>query len=235
MIKKMYVKMVLAIAMLTVCGTVQAQGFLKKLTKSASKVTETLTTTESVDTSAIEDAVKTIQWDSIPVYSAQKFLITDEQGNQLTNADGTPMYRVLLVDQFGRKRSAAAVKAQQEKFNNALISILAKVGSGAIIGAISGGGKGAAVGAAAGTLASIDDIKEAKRQKKSLNQQKKLLAEYQKNFTEEGLPIDAKVDTSKLTDLGLKEDNTVTVTADNIKKELESADFNTTDDSVFDF
>lgn len=237
MMKSLSVKLAIALVMLAVCGSVQAQGFLKKMKQAAEKVTKqvenvTGTTTEATST---EEAEKNIKWSDIPVYTAQKFLITDEAGQQLTNEDGTPMYRVFLVDQFGNKRSAAAVKAQQQKLNSALLSILAKVGGGALIGGLTGGKEGALTGAAAGGLASIDNIKEAKKQQKSLKQQEKLLAEYQQNFTEEGLPVDASVDTSKLTDLGLKEDNVTTITADNIKQELASTEFNTTDDSVFDF
>ncbi len=69
-----------------------------------------------------------------------------------------------------------------------------RLGLGAGIGALQNGLSGAAVGAGMGALASIDDISMAKKQKKSLKQQKILLAEYQKNFTEEGKPINAKVD-----------------------------------------
>ena len=93
---------------------------------------------------------------------------------------------------------------------------------------------GAAVGAGMGALASLDDISMAKKQKKSLKQQKLLLAEYQKNFTEEGKPINAKVDTSKLAGLDLKEDNALSMTATDIKKELDSAEFNSTDTSGWD-
>ena len=82
-----------------------------------------------------------------------------------------------------------------------------------------------------GALASIDDISMAKKQKKSLKQQKILLAEYQKNFTEEGKPINAKVDPTKLAGLDLKEDNALSMTAADIKKELDSEDFNSTDTS----
>jgi len=49
--------------------------------------------------------------------------------------------------------------------------------------------------------------------------------------TEEGKPINAKVDTSKLAGLDLKEDNALSMTATDIKKELDSEDFNSTDTS----
>lgn len=157
--------------------------------------------------------------------------MTDENGNPVLLEDGTQDYRVLLVDQFGNKRSAQSVKAQIDIINQRVLAILAKVGLGAGIGALQNGLSGAAVGAGMGALASIDDISMAKKQKKSLKQQKILLAEYQKNFTEEGKPINAKVDPTKLEGLDLKEDNALSMTAADIKKELESEDFNSTDTS----
>ena len=157
--------------------------------------------------------------------------MTDENGNPVLLEDGTQDYRVLLVDQFGNKRSAQSVKAQIDIINQRVLAILAKVGLGAGIGALQNGLSGAAVGAGMGALASIDDISMAKKQKKSLKQQKILLAEYQKNFTEEGKPINAKVDPTKLEGLDLKEDNALSMTASDIKKELESEDFNSTDTS----
>ena len=181
-------------------------------------------------TTAASDSAS-IAWDKIPVFSAQKVYIKDANGNPVLQEDGTADYRVFLVDQFGNKRSAQSVKTQIDIINQRVLAILAKVGLGAGIGALQNGLSGAAVGAGMGALASLDDISMAKKQKKSLKQQKLLLAEYQKNFTEEGKPINAKVDTSKLAGLDLKEDNALSMTATDIKKELDSADFNSTDTS----
>ncbi len=222
-------------ALLLTSNSANAQ-FLKKLAKSAtSAATGTATTEASADTTKID-------WSKIPVYSIQKVYVVDNQGNKVQNADGTPDYRVYLIDQFGNRRSPATVEAQQKKIKQAVGNVLLKIGGGAALGALSGltsGGSGAAAGAAAGAatgaLASIDDIKMAKKQKKSLKQQEKLLEEYQKNFTEEGKPVNASVETSKLAGFDIKEENTLSMTANDIKKEIEDNKSFTTDDSAWNF
>ena len=193
-------------------------------------------------------AAKDIKWNDIPVYTAQKVLVTDEAGNPVLNEDGTQQYRVFLVDQFGNKRSKEAVKAQQAKLNKAIGNILLSTGVGAGVGAVAGrtigkelGSKtagtilGALAGAVIGITSSKSDIEMAKKQRESLKQQKALLEAYAKTFSDEGKPVDAKVDLSQVEGLDLKEDNTLTMAAADIKKELESSDFSTTDDSAFDF
>ena len=203
---------------------------LDEVSKTADATPSTASSLTDSGTAAASDTVS-IAWDKIPVFSAKRVNMTDENGNPVLLEDGTQDYRVLLVDQFGNKRSAQSVKAQIDIINQRVLAILAKVGLGAGIGALQNGLSGAAVGAGMGALASIDDISLAKKQKKSLKQQKILLAEYQKNFTEEGKPINAKVDPTKLEGLDLKEDNALSMTAADIKKELESEDFNSTDTS----
>ena len=193
-------------------------------------------------------AAKDIKWNDIPVYTAQKVLVTEEAGNPVLNEDGTQRYRVFLVDQFGNKRSKEAVKAQQAKLNKAIGNILLSTGVGAGVGAAAGrtigkelGSKtagtilGALAGAVVGITSSKSDIEMAKKQRESLKQQKALLEAYAKTFSDEGKPVDAKVDLSQVEGLDLKEDNTLTMAAADIKKELESSDFSTTDDSAFDF
>ncbi len=206
---------------------------LDEVSKAADATPSTASSLTDGGTAAASDSVS-IAWDKIPVFSAKRVNMTDENGNPVLLEDGTQDYRVLLVDQFGNKRSAQSVKAQIDIINQRVLAILAKVGLGAGIGALQNGLSGAAVGAGMGALASIDDISMAKKQKKSLKQQKILLAEYQKNFTEEGKPINAKVDPTKLEGLDLKEDNALSMTAADIKKELESEDFNSTDTSAWD-
>lgn len=203
---------------------------LDEVSKTADATPSTASSLTDGGTAAASDSVS-IAWDKIPVFSAKRVNMTDENGNPVLLEDGTQDYRVLLVDQFGNKRSTQSVKAQIDIINQRVLAILAKVGLGAGIGALQNGLSGAAVGAGMGALASIDDISMAKKQKKSLKQQKILLAEYQKNFTEEGKPINAKVDPTKLEGLDLKEDNALSMTAADIKKELESEDFNSTDTS----
>lgn len=245
------VKVVTVASLLFVSNQSANAQFFKKLGKAIEKTAKTVESTANAldevsqaadatpstassltdgGTTAASDSVS-IAWDKIPVFSAKRVNMTDENGNPVLLEDGTQDYRVLLVDQFGNKRSAQSVKAQIDIINQRVLAILAKVGLGAGIGALQNGLSGAAVGAGMGALASIDDISMAKKQKKSLKQQKILLAEYQKNFTEEGKPINAKVDPTKLEGLDLKEDNALSMTAADIKKELESEDFNSTDTS----
>lgn len=245
------VKVVTVASMLFVSNQSANAQFFKKLGKAIEKTAKTVESTANAldevsqaadatpstassltddGTTAASDSVS-IAWDKIPVFSAQKVYIKDANGNPVLQEDGTADYRVFLVDQFGNKRSAQSVKTQIDIINQRVLAILAKVGLGAGIGALQNGLSGAAVGAGMGALASLDDISMAKKQKKSLKQQKLLLAEYQKNFTEEGKPINAKVDTSKLAGLDLKEDNALSMTATDIKKELDSEGFNSTDTS----
>ena len=172
-----------------------AQGFLKKLSKAADKVSSTVSAVtgaaDSSNVAADTAAVKALKWDNIPVYHAEKRVLTFEDGTPKKNDDGSPMVRVFLVDQFNNVRSAEAVKEQQKKLNKAINNILLKVGGGAAVGvaggllASKGKAKGAliggAVGAAAGLALSAKDIKAAKAQKKSLKQQEELIAKYQEN------------------------------------------------------
>lgn len=228
--KNVIVKSVLALTLIfTTNSTVNAQGLLGKLKKVADKVTETAA---EVTGNGIE--TKKINWDNIPVFHAEETVIVDASGNPVLNQDGTQQVRVFLVDQNGNKRSAESVKAQIKAINKSIGMILAKVGGGTAIGALNGGGKGAAAGAAVGALASIDDIKNATAQKKSLNQQKKLLATYEKNFTAEGVPVNAHVDVSNLADLDLKPETKKSATAEQVMQELANADFNTSDTSAWD-
>ncbi|NPD91814.1 hypothetical protein [Xylanibacter muris] len=190
--------------------------------------------------SVVSDSLKKkIKWEDIPVYTAKKVMVVDGSGKPVLNEDGTEQYHVFLFDQFGNKRSKEAVAAQQKKLNKAIGLIIAKVGGGALLGGLIGKGdvKSIATGAGAGLLLSAEDIEMAYKQKKSLKQQKKLLESYSVNFTDEGKPVDAKVDLSKIDglDLNLDDGNAMTMTAADIKKEVESEAFNTTDDSAWDF
>ena len=98
-----------------------------------------------------------------------------------------------------------------------------KVGGGALVGGLAKGGKGALVGAGAGALASVNDIKQAKKWKKVLNQQKKLLEAYNKNFTDEGTPKDSKVDPSTIVELNLDKSEIISASTEKIKEQSENA------------
>lgn len=247
--KQTILESLLLLVMMGLCSSVSAQGFLKKLSKGAKKAAETTTevaqSTTSTANSLAEstDGTQTFSWDSIPVYHAAKVYQVDASGNKVKNADGTDKYKVILVDQFGNMRSLAAVKAQHQRIKKQIGIIWKNVGVGAGIGAatslLSGGGlKEAAVGAAGGALtgafASLGNISNIKKERSSLKAQEKLLAAYEKNFTEEGDLKNAKVDPSKIEDLGLKEDNSLSMTAEDVKKELADASFNDSSSSILD-
>lgn len=234
--------------MLAVCEAAPAQGFLKKLGKTAKTVTSVASeVVESTPTSdqSDEDTVKAtpIAWDSIPTYHAAKVYQTDESGNRLKNSDGTDIYKVLLVDQYGNIRSAEAVEAQHNRIKKQINAIWAKIGTGAASGAVSGllsgkGLKGAAVGAGAGVavglMASIGNISNVKKERKNVKEQEKLIAAYQENFTDDGDLKNASVDPDKIEDLGLKSDNDLTMTAEKVKSELASESFKNADNSILD-
>lgn len=223
-----------AVLLFTVSTQVSAQGFLKKISNAVEKVAATPVKESDTTDTAVADSTAKIKWDAIPVYTLQQVIVTDAAGQPLLNEDGTSQIRVFLIDQFGNRRSKEAVKAQQKKLWEAVGKIAGKVGGGALVGGLlTGDVEGAVAGAATGAIASADDIEMALAQKKSLKQQKKLLEVYEKNFTDEGVPVDAKADLSKIKDLNLSEENTITQTAEEIKKELESEDFNTTDDTAW--
>ncbi len=238
--KKIFIKALLLSTLLVGANsTVQAQGLLKKLKTSVEKLTKSNAT---VDTDTVQtDSVKSLNWDMIPVYTAKRVNVTDNDGNQLKNEDGTAITRVFLVDQFGNKRSAEAVKEQHKKLNKAITNILLKVGGGAALGLakgmmasegkVSGAVIGGAAGAAAGLLLSKDDIKQAKAQKKSLKEQEKLVKAYQKTFTVEGTPIDASVNLADVDGIDFTICDAVSETAESLKAELANADFNSADES----
>jgi hypothetical protein len=228
---------IIAFSVLT-SNQVSAQGFLKKLKKTAESVVSTDSTkSEGTDTAE----VKPLKWDKIPVYHAEKRVVTDAAGQPLKNDDGSPMVRVLLVDQNNNVRSAEAVNEQHKKINKAITRILLKVGAGAAVGVAggllaskgkaSGGIIGGVAGAAAGLALSAKDIKAAKAQKKSLKEQEELIAKYQENFTSEGTPINASVNVDKIDGLEINEG--VSMTAEALKKEVSSESFNSSDDSAW--
>ena len=238
--KHFMMKSMVVVAMLCVTSVqAQAQGFLGKLSKAVDKVANaTKADTTAKDTAA----VKVPKWEMIPQYHAEKRAVTSADGKALTNEDGSPMVRVFLVDQFGKVRSPEAIKEQHKKLNKAIGNILLKVGGGAAVGVAggllaskgkaSGGIIGGLAGAGAGLLLSKNDIKMAKEQKKSLKAQEELLAKYQENFTNEGTPINASADVTKIDGLDVTEG--VSMTAEALKAEVESESFKVADDSAWD-
>lgn len=201
-----------------------AQGFLNKLKKATDKVTETVSSVTGSSDAAADTATVKIQWDKLPEYKAELVYLLDSiSGDTLRNEDGTAQFRVVLRDQFGNLRTPATVKAQQKIVNDAVASILIKVGSGALIGGLTKGGKGAAIGAGAGAVASAGDIAQATKWKKVLKQQEKLLEAYNENFTEEGKPKDASMDPTQIGDLSLNKAQAKSQSAYTVMAEMEDA------------
>lgn len=194
---------------------------------------------------------KKFDWKTVPVFTTQVVLLTDDSGKPLLNEDGTQQKRVFLVDQFGNRRSKESVAAQHKAITKAIGRIIGKVGLGALIG----GGLGylvakdqgasnkdalgyAAAGAAAGMIGGYaftdEDRAIAKEHKKSLKEQKKLIEQYSKTFTDEGVPVDAKVDLTNVKGIDFTKGEAVSLSASEVMKELESDSFNNTDTSAWD-
>ena len=216
-----------------------AQKFLKNLTKGLTK--------EKTDSTATDTAVDStsINWDAIPIYHPQVIIETDDNGQPLLNPDGTQQTRVLFVDQFGNYRSQEAVDAQRKKLKKYIGNIVLKIGGGAAAGALTGllaGGKkkgaataiGAGVGAVAGLALSLGDIKRAKAMHKSLKEQDKMMEEYRKSFTNEGVKVDAAANVESIEGLNIDKDAAVSKTASEIKAIVESESFNTPDTGIWD-
>ncbi len=195
-----------------------AQGFLKKAKAAVSGVTSSASSDAS--TTAADTTANKLNKDDIPVYHCEMFYIKDEAGNDVLNEDGTKAYRVYLVNQKGQRVTTEAAAAQSKEINKAILTIAGKVGLSAGIGALSGGGKGALVGVATGLGMSVSDIMLIVKLKKDINKQKKVLEAYQKSFDEEGKPLDASVDPTKIKDLSIDSKNAVSETAAKLKDEL---------------
>lgn len=241
--------------LITSAGSADAQGILSKVTKALSKGATKTTTASSLtegngtaenDTISAEGDSTSIDWDAIPLYHLQVINETNEDGTPMLNPDGTPVTRVLLVDQFGNYRSQEAVEAQRKALKKYINRIIAKVGGGAALGAVAGlisGGKknkigaaaiGAGAGAVAGALLSLGDIKKARAMNKSLKEQDKLMEVYRKNFTNEGEKVDAAANIDDIEGLTLDKESAVSKTASEIKNMVESESFNTPEAGIWD-
>lgn len=236
-------------------GSVHAQGLLGKASKLLGKVANTsktttassLTDNDGTDEDDMAEGDSTsIDWDAIPVYHLQVINEMNDDGTPMLNPDGTPVTRVLLVDQFGNYRSQEAVEAQRKALKKYINQIIAKVGGGAALGAVTGlisGGKknkvgaaaiGAGAGAVAGALLSLGDIKKARAMNKSLKEQDKLMEAYRKNFTNEGEKVDAAANIDDIDGLTLDKESAVSKTASEIKDLVESDTFNTPEAGIWD-
>lgn len=224
MFKSFLSKSLLAMSLLLCAGVADAsaQGFLKKAKAAVGTASKVAGAVAGVASSAEEsDTTSTkIKKEDIPVYHCEMFYLKDENGNDVVNADGTKEYRVYLVNQKGQKVTLEAAEAQSKQIGKAVLTIAGKVGLSAGIGAISGGGKGALVGVATGLGMSVGDVMTIVQLKKDINKQKKVLEAYKKSFDEEGKPLQASVDPTKIKDLDIDSKNAVSETAEKLKGEL---------------
>jgi hypothetical protein len=195
---------------------------------------------------------KKFDWKTVPVFSTQVVNLTDDEGNPLLNEDGTQQFRVFLVDQFGNRRSKESVNAQHKAVKKAIAHIAGKTTLGTVIGgglafgmaklegkstkeALVHGAVGGVVGGLAGYSFTDEDRKIAKAQKESLKEQEKMIKEYSKTFTDEGIPVDAKADLTNVNGFDFTKGEPVSLAANDVKKELDSEAFNNTDTSAWEF
>ena len=141
-----------------------------------------------LDSLIINYSSKTIKWEEIPTYTIQ---VTN-----VVNEDGSVTQRAFLVDNKGNKRSPETVKAVQKVLytymlqiaNNARKSIATILLKGKVDKEIQ---------------KFIDQNKELIARsiaiRKQWKKEKKMLQQYEKNFTVAGVPVDAKVDLSGFT------------------------------------
>lgn len=224
-------------ALLAFAMPMQAQGFLKKLSKGLDKVAKAgdkaVSTASNLNEAAGYTASgdsTTVDWAKVKTYTAKAYYETDDNGTAKLDASGNKVYRVFLVDQDGNKVSQEAVKAQIATVNKKVALIAAKVGGGAAVGALLGGGKdrvqSALAGAAAGLGLSVGDITKALALKKDLGRQKRVLEAYQRNFDKEGNPIKATVDAKDLKTLAINLGEATAESTSKIKAELEGEAYN---------
>lgn len=207
-----------ALAMLFMVNTsICAQGFLGKLLGDSGESTESV----SNDTTEI----KTPKWDKIPNYTLVMIKLKDKEGNPILNEDGSEKIKVLFrSDKDSTEyRSSEVVHKQCRELDKLVTRIIAKVGGGAAIGAIGGAllsgkknkGKGALIGglagAGAGVALSVGDIKRAKAVKKQTKALQELLEVYQRNFTNEGDPINASADFTNIDGIDFSKNQTAMV------------------------
>lgn len=221
MFKSFLSKMLLVLSLAFCAGVADAsaQGILKKLkdtVKSIGSDTEEVEEETPSDTTANK-----IKKDDIPLYHCELVYLKDQNGNDVLNADGTKAYRVYLVNQKGQKVTQEAAAAQQKQIRKSVLAIAAKTAAGGLAGGLSGKDvKSVFIGIAAGLGMSVEDIVTIVNLKKDVKKQQKVLEAYKKSFDEEGKPLQASVDPTKIKDLDITTKNAVSETAEKLKDEL---------------
>lgn len=221
--KRLFLIGMSAISMLFMVSVdASAQGLFGKLLGGSSGNTAEADSLAN-DTTAIE----TPKWDNIPNYTLVMIKLKDNDGNPILNEDGSQKVKVLFRSDKDNTdyRSSEVVQQQCRELDKIVTRIIAKVGGGAAIGAIGGAllggknkGKGALIGgvagAGAGLALSAGDLKKAKAVKKQTKKLQELLEVYQKNFTNEGDPINASADLSNIDGIDFSKNQTAMVSED---------------------
>ena len=227
--KNLILKSIYVLVLISFCApNASAQGFLKKLKSAAEKVQSVTSSGEEAESPADTSAVDSISPKELiatmPIYSVVEVVETDANGDTIRNEDQTVQKYYLLLDQNDKVCDASTARKHLKSAMKSGAAILAKVGVGAAAGALAAKGSGgskkkawlsAGIGAAMGLAAASGDIKELKQQLKLRKECLRVIAQYQKDFTDEGLPVDAAADLSAYQDC-----ETMTLPAAQVQQEL---------------
>lgn len=210
--------------------SVHAQGFfgkLKNVVETVANVTDPKPN-DSISADSMQFNPKGFV-ESVPNYMVKKVIETDSLGNQMKNDDGTVRYKYLLIDKDGKVCEKNTAKKHLNKTLKLGGVIIAKVGAaaalGATVGLLKGGSKKEVLidlggGACIGLLASIGEMKEIKNQVQLMKECKKVLAAYEKTFTDEGEPMDATVDLTNVDGINFAECEEITKSSEEVKMEF---------------
>ncbi len=219
------------------CTSMQAHGFKNKFTKTmetvvsttdaSTAIVDTSTTTSEIDTMAIVKA--------LPDYMFMKVTEIDDDGNVITNDDGTARYKVLIFDVKGEcfVTAKAARKYIKSVLNSSIISTLINTGFFAGAGAKSDKSVGALIGAGIGMLASSVEIIVIVKQVKKLRAFNKQIDIYNKNFSEEGFATKAEISAKDLKALHMDELEEVTLAQSVVVEQIQNSKI--TEDGDIDF
>lgn len=227
--KNLILKSIYVLVLISFCApNASAQGFLKKLKSAAEKVQSVTSSGEEAESPADTSAVDSISPKELiatmPIYSVVEVVETDANGDTIRNEDQTVRKTYRLVDQNGVMCDPNTARKHLKSAMKSGAAILAKVGVGAAAGSLatkgSGGSKkkawlSAGIGAAVGLASAAGDIKELKEQLNLRKQCLRVIAQYQKDFTEEGVPVDANADLSAYQDC-----ETMTLPAQQVAEQL---------------
>lgn len=219
--KNVIFRTLLILAGMTFCAAnASAQGFFDRIGKGLDKVgnaletvNEVLGTDSTATTDQAEAAGDTVDVKKmvaeLPSYRVVQVVETDANGDTIRNEDQTVRYTYRVLDQNDKVCDPNTAKKHLQAALKAGGAILTKVGIGTGIGVatalLSGGSKKdkwkkAGIGAGIGLLASAEDIEELRKQLKLRKSYLRVIADYQKTFTDEGVPVDASADLSDYED-----------------------------------